>query len=396
MTKNMARTHIAVGVVLCLVLVLCCGMTGAQEADLQKPLVASGVSPLLQQDTAEARDLALQEALRSAVEQGLGWLLPARRLVRFYPLLLERILTQPMNYVQDYQIVHEGQRDQLYQVTVQTRLYTGTLTRDLRQLGLFLEESERPRVALLVAERFDPQAPWRWWWKTPPEGEQHLPFSSALVEQLSKWGLIPLTPQRLLSQVPPSQTYQMPLLDHGQAVALGRALGAELVVSGQATLKPANPQRPAMASASLRALKTGTGELLARASATIEAQPSEEDRTQTPEFTALAERLVPQLAEPMLAPYTRGIQAPRDAVVQVSGVRSYSDLLRIKEFLQEAPGVKTITQIQLQPGQGVFSVVLAGNLDDLSRLLDGHDFGRFVTSAESTGSNSIHLRVFEK
>ena len=110
----------------------------AQERDLDKPLVASGTSPMLEKDSVDARNLAFEEALRSAVEQALGWLLPAERIVRYYPLLLERILAAPMGYVQDYQIIHEDVRSGLYRVTVQTTLYAERLRRDLRRLGLFL------------------------------------------------------------------------------------------------------------------------------------------------------------------------------------------------------------------------------------------------------------------
>ncbi len=86
-------------------------------------------------DSADARSLALEEALRAAVEQALGYLLPAQNIVRYYPLLLNRILKEPMSYVKDYQIVQEGEAVGLYRVTVQTTLYSENLTRDLRRLG---------------------------------------------------------------------------------------------------------------------------------------------------------------------------------------------------------------------------------------------------------------------
>jgi len=96
----------------------------AQDKDLNRPLVASGTRPMMEQDSADARKLALEEALRAAVEQGLGWLLPSDRIVRYYPLLLDHILKEPMSYIQDYQIVHEGVTFGLYRVTVLTTLYT--------------------------------------------------------------------------------------------------------------------------------------------------------------------------------------------------------------------------------------------------------------------------------
>ena len=166
----------------------------AQDNDLDRPLVASGTRPMLEQDSADARKLALEEALRAAVEQALGWLLPSDRIVRYYPLLLDHILKEPMSYIQDYQIVHEGETFGLYRVTVLTTLYTEGLTRKLRRLGLFLTASERPRIVLLVAERLSPEDPWHWWWQTSPEEHRQLIFSQALAKLMSDQGLVPLDP----------------------------------------------------------------------------------------------------------------------------------------------------------------------------------------------------------
>ena len=79
-----------VAVVSCLLLMALCFPALAQEKEIDRPLVASGTSPMLERDSADARKLALNEALRAAVEQSLGWLLPAQRIVRYYPLLLNR------------------------------------------------------------------------------------------------------------------------------------------------------------------------------------------------------------------------------------------------------------------------------------------------------------------
>ena len=128
---------IRAGLVVCLLLAFVRpGFT--QNEDVTRPLVVTGTGPAPSREVADARDLALREALRTAVEQAVGRLLPAQRIVRYYPVLGERIFDRAMTYVQDYQIIHEMKGTQLYRVTVQTTLNMDRLRRDLQQLGLFL------------------------------------------------------------------------------------------------------------------------------------------------------------------------------------------------------------------------------------------------------------------
>jgi hypothetical protein len=358
----------------------------AQDKDLNRPLVASGTRPMMEQDSADARKLALEEALRAAVEQGLGWLLPSDRI----------ILKEPMSYIQDYQIVHEGVTFGLYRVTVLTTLYTEGLNRKLRRLGLFLAASERPRIAILVAERTSPEDPWHWWWQTSLAEHQQFIFSQALAKLMSDQGLVPLDPNLFLESLPEDPIYQEPMLADEQGGALAKALGADVAMLGQVTHQPGSTDSTGMASGSLRAMRVESGKILARVSGTVQVQPSSEYAASDYGFTALAERLAPHLVDGVLAPFVAVSRAPKEVTLQVEGVRSYGDLILIKEHLQRAPVVKEIRQIQLKADLGSFTLVLAGDLKDLESALEGHDFGTFVTSADVTDANLIAVTILSK
>jgi hypothetical protein len=151
-----------------------------------------------------------------------------------------------------------------------------------------------------------------------------------------------------------------------------------------------------MTSGSLRAVKADSGATLARVSATVQVQPSTEQPVIDYGFTALAERLAPHLVDGILTPVAAASKAPRDVSLQVQGVRSYGDLILIKEYLQRSPIVKEIRQIKLRGDLGSFSLILAGNLDALEEALEGHDFGTFVTSAELISENVLTVTILSK
>jgi hypothetical protein len=387
---------VSAGLVMCLLLVapLSPGLTQSDEGN--RPLVVTGTGPAPSRDVADARDLALREALRSAVEQAVGKLLPVQRIVRYYPLLGERILDRSMTYVQDYQIVHETKGPQLYRVTVQTTLYMDRLRHDLQQLGLFLTDTERPTVVVLVAEKLGPKAPWLWWWRISPPEQQSLAFTQAIGRVFSSRGLVVLSPSSLLGKLPQDQTYQEPLLGDGPGSALGKALGARIVVAGEVSHQPAAGGSPATATGTLRALRTDTGELVTQAAATIPVQPTPEQPTPGHGFSALAERLGTQLVDAIVASVVTGGQAAREVTVRVLGVRSYGELLRIKEYLQEAPGVTRVDQVQLKGAQGSVTVVFSGGAEEMGRALQGRDFGAFTTSTDSVGEDSITVSIVKR
>jgi hypothetical protein len=383
-------------VAFCLLFLTIYSPGAAQEMGLDRSLVASGTSPMTRQGSAAARKFALEEALRGAVEQALGQLLPAESIVRFYPLLLDRILKQPMGYVQDYHIIHEGKVFGLYRVTVQTTLYTEGLKRDLRALGLFLAASERPRVVIMVAERVNAEDSWRWWWQVPSPEYQNFVFTAALGKIISARGLVTLDPTFLLDGFPEDPLYQEPLLSDTQGIELAKALGAHVVVLGQVSHQSARADAPAMAKGSLRALSARSRKTLAKVSGTVEVQPAGKNEVTDWGFAALAERLAPHLADGMLAPFVAVSRVPEVITVQVLGVRSYGDLILIKQHLQRTPEVKDIKQIQLKSDSGLFTVVLAGSLDSLRRAFTEQDLGSFTTSAGLSGEDRVIVTIHSK
>jgi hypothetical protein len=373
------------------------GLGIAQTEDVNRPLVVTGTGPAPSREVTDARELALREALRNAVEQAAGRFLPAQRLVRYYPLLAERILDQSMTYVQDYQIIQETKGPQICRITAQTTLQMERLKRDLQQLGFFLADAERPTVVIFVAEKLGPKAPWLWWWKIPPPEEQTLTFNQALERFFSSRGLVPLLPASLLTKIPQDPVYQQPLLGDLLGSTLGRALGAQLVVLGEVSHQPAAGRAtPAAASGSLRAIRTEDGRVLTQVSTTVPVQPTPEQPAPGHGFTVLAERLGAQLADAMLAPYVAGAKAPREVTVRVLGVRSYGDLLRIKEYLQAAPEVTRVGQVQLTGGHGTVTLLFSGGLDEMGRALQGRDFGAFTTSTDSVGADSVTVSIMKR
>ena len=74
--------------------------------DEAKEVVSSGMGSITGGDIAHARDDAIEDALRTGVEQALGMILSSESLVENFQLIEDKIFTKTQGYVQNYQVIH--------------------------------------------------------------------------------------------------------------------------------------------------------------------------------------------------------------------------------------------------------------------------------------------------
>src|SRR3954469_25577854 len=105
----------------------------AAPALAQEPLFeALGQAPIVAGDRVRARDRALDEALRSAVEQATATVLEPAELVSRASDLKLRIYPKARSYVANYRILDEGEHPPgTFQVHLSASVATGRLARDL-------------------------------------------------------------------------------------------------------------------------------------------------------------------------------------------------------------------------------------------------------------------------
>ncbi|HBO84001.1 MAG TPA: hypothetical protein DD641_03325 [Deltaproteobacteria bacterium] len=98
------------------VMLFSCSIASAQDV---QTVTAKGVAAIEQGNTAIARDIALQDALRNAVEQAVGTMIDSETLVESYQVLRDSVYSKSSGYIQKYTMLKEGSTaPTLYEVTV--------------------------------------------------------------------------------------------------------------------------------------------------------------------------------------------------------------------------------------------------------------------------------------
>lgn len=137
---------------------------------------STGVAAITSNNAAMARDGAIADALRKAVEQAVGTLVASDTLVENFQAVEDRVYTNSQGYVKSYSIISEARSADVYEVRVRALVAAGDLSGDLGALGLLQKKAERPRVLFMVAEKGAGRGDYDFWWK---HGGQALEMSAA-------------------------------------------------------------------------------------------------------------------------------------------------------------------------------------------------------------------------
>ncbi|MEO0073877.1 MAG: flagellar assembly protein T N-terminal domain-containing protein [candidate division WOR-3 bacterium] len=97
-----------------------------------------------------ARDQALRDALRKAVEQGVGTYINSETRVQNFQFLFDRIYSQASGYVSSYRVIGETREADLYRVIVRARVKLDKIEDDLRAIGILVQEQGRPRLLVVI------------------------------------------------------------------------------------------------------------------------------------------------------------------------------------------------------------------------------------------------------
>lgn len=247
--------------------------SGVNETEI----LAEGVAALEFQGGMDiARDHALDDALRKAIEQGVGAYIDAETRVNNFQLISDEIYSKARGYVSSYRIINEEQNGDLYRVIIRAVVNTTGIENDLAAIGILLREQGRPRVMVIVKELAS---------LADLSDESSLMssimFETMLLDHFRQQGF-PVVDASTVADI--LQRDQLKLILEGDdhtAALIGLSVGAEIVITGTALytvnsrMIAGSPRDIHEFQVSSRAINTRTGSVLAGSAITAEVPFSE-------------------------------------------------------------------------------------------------------------------------
>jgi len=209
------------------------------------------------------KDRAIKNAMSEAVNQAVGTMISLEKRVQNFQLLHDEIYTKADGYIQGYKIIEENQRINVYEVTIEATVATGSIKEKLDGLGLLWRRVGKPRILILVAEQNNGNNDLSYAWGLH-QGEQADPrvAINTIMDYFREKGF-----EFVDNEAP---AFQIAELNDPAAIALGKDVGAEVVIVGQALAEytgniAGTSMKSLRADISLRAIQTDNGRVLSAA-----------------------------------------------------------------------------------------------------------------------------------
>ena len=358
-----------------------------------------GVGVIVANNTAQARDQAIQDALRLAVEQAAGTMVSSETLVQNYEVLRDQVYSQSQGYIRHYEVTNETTEGNLYRVTIQAAVAMGNLKNDLAALGLLMARKSMPRVMIMVAEQNIGMHYWSYWWGLKASTADLTVTENVLMQKLTSKGFHVVDHAVASKNLSIKDPYKIESLSNDAVQSIGNLYDAEVVIYGKALAKLAgsvmgSSMKSAQADVSLRVVNTDSGQVIASATNHAAAVHPNEVTAGAEALKLATEAIADQLLDQVVKRWSQDVSSGSLIRLEISGIPSYAHLVKFKETLQQRiRGVKGVYQRDFDAGQAKLDVTVPTSSQKLADELAVIDFGGFRVDIISLTQNTIELTI---
>lgn len=324
-------------------------LLSAATVAAQQTVTATGTAAILHNDAAQARDRAVEGALRAAVERVVGTMVDSESLVKNNELLSDKIYTQTRGYISTYKVLSEkADRDSnIYSVSVEAVVKEGSLQDDLGSLGLLMRRMKMPRICVVLNEEG---------WAASNQVTKMLREKGFVLvdtgeqfhnENFMKefWGMTPASQTDLLKK-------------YGAEVVI---LGSGILTQGQQVGRT-GALTSYRVQVSLKALKTDTHELIASSSASRASVASGDEA-----FKEAATLAGNEVIQQILKKWSEEASSTRLLTLEVRGMTAGEVDSFARKLKQEARGIQEVMVRDSSSGSATLNVSMQGDASDLAQ-----------------------------
>jgi len=369
----------------------------AQET---RTVTAEGVAAIQQGAIDTARDAALEDAQKRAVEQAIGIMIDSQTQVENYQLISDKILSQTKGYISRYNVTGESQEGQILRVRITADVAIGKLNDDLSAIGILLGQMHKPRTMIMIAEQNIGHDWYAWWWGYHGEQTDMGVVENTFMDVFTQKGFEFIDHATAAKEIKVTAAYKVQDLTVEQARTLGNQADAEVVIVGKALAKlygdVGGGMKSVQADISAKAVRTDTGQVIAT-TVTHGAAVHITDTTAGIEALKKASaQAAEQMMEKILAVYSREAGGTRPISITITGLNK-TQFVKFKDVLKnQVRGIKDLHERSFTGTTARISVDSKVSAQTLSDDLLLKDFNTFTVEVVTSTPNSLELKVTPK
>lgn len=347
-----------------------------------------------------ARESALNNAFRRAVEQAIGVLVESETMVRNFELLNDRVYSKSAGYVKKYSITGEKIEGDTFRIKINAMVSKVRLEKDLDEIGLLIKKAGKPRIMLLISEQNIASDKPSYWWGSGSSVSIGV-AENTLMEKFMGKGFNFVDRQVVLAGIKEeikAPVSSAPGLSNETALKLASMGEAEVVIIGQAVAK-AGPMlmntsiRSCQATVSVRVLNADSGEPLATSSASATVAHVDPITGGSEALKKASAEISDKLISQILAKWKKRVNGTHSIKLSVSGVK-FDSMKAFREFLKDKiESIEDIYDRSYKDGIARMDIEISGSTKEMAEELSGKRFNNGLLEVTSFTSNVIELKL---
>ena len=386
-----------------LFLVLACLVifpAGGASAEETKFVTAEGVAAVQQGAIDIARDAAIEDAQKRAVEQAIGIFIDSQTQVENFQLISDNILSQVKGYVKRYTLIDERVEGNILRVKINAEVSLGKLTDELSAIGILMTRMHKPRTMVLIAEQNVGGELQAWWTEQNVQESEIGVVENSFMDKFAEKGFALIDHQAAAREIKVSKAYRTPNLSTGQAKTLANQAHAEVVLVGKALAKyygeVGGGMKSAQADLSVRAVRTDTGQVLATVTTHAAAVHISDTSAGIEALRKAANQAAEEMLTKILAVYSKEVGGTRPVSITITGLNK-AQFVKFKDVLKnQVRGIRNLSERSFTGTTAEIEVDSKSSAQILSDELALRDFGTFTVEIVRSTANALELKVVLK
>lgn len=368
------------------------GVVTAQNGPaVENTVLSLGTGIIKDGNIARAKEMAINDALRKALERYLIKALGHNILINYFDAIVDEIIPSYRDMVGNFTILTEKNLQDKIDVLAKVRINEEIVDMILKRYGIVQETVGGPlKVLFLVSEVYRDEVSIKCWWCEPDKSDNLYGVELALMEEFQRRRFEPIN--RLINKPEGEYTDDMlnPELTPELIKKWGNMYLSDIVLSGICRI-----DKGVGVDISLKALDTNDGSIICQEEIY---SPYLED-TENPEFKSI-KFAVSQIAERVVPLILRYIKKEKKEIselaISIVGLESLRDLEDfINSMERNLNDFKSIKQIEIKSGHIDFMIEYRGDEAEFLRKIKEPSIFPFELSTKADERGRVIIRIIK-
>ena len=335
---------------------------------------------------------AIMAAKRDAVEKGIGTVLLSQTEVQNYMVKKDQIITKTAGSVTKFDILSKKQAtDGSFEVSIRATISRSMMRDDLASFHILLESMDKPKVMVVIAEN-----------NVGNDQPTNASAEGAIIGFLKSPYDFEIVDPSIVQQVKADATKMAEISGNAaEAAAVGKAAGAEVVISGSAIAREADGMTASLggmksvqADVTLRAVSCATGRVIATGTghgAKVHISPN---TAGTQAIALAAEKASKELLRTIIEDWNKQINNGMQLILTVKGVSTFKLKGTVLSTLKSMSDVVSVNERSWDATSAVLvaDISYKGNPQGFCEKGDGRAVGT-ANALSVTGQSGANISL---